>query len=116
MKRFLQNTGAAASSQKNTKDTAPGSSAALQDTSVCWEHSTDVEREATSIDSYWYLATWNFCAEQLHLKTVRARSHPGCITGQNVRICSRVPPEIRDHFGQPIIVVTVRLQDTCLHT
>ena len=78
----------------------------LQDT--CWKHVKDVEREAS--DSYWYLATCNFCAERLRLKTGRARAHLGCITLQTVRICGRVPPEIRDQCFQPIIVGTAHLQ------
>ena len=77
---------------------------------TCWKHFKDVEREAR--DSSWYLATCKFCAhaERLRLKTGRARAHLGCITGQNVRICGRVPPEIRDQLCQPIIIGTARLQ------
>ena len=70
-----------------------------------------LEREAS--DSYWYLATCNFCAhaERLRLKTGRARAHLDCISGQNVRICSTVPPEETIYFCQHIIVGTARLQD-----
>ena len=97
MKRFLQDTGAVPSSEKQTKHiyvyTASGSYA-------CWEHFKDVERKARA--SYWYLATCSFCPERLRmrqkLKMGRARAHLGCITGQHVRICSRVPPEIRDQL------------------
>ena len=99
MKRVLQDTGAATSSQKKTKDTASGSSPALQDT--CWKHFKGVDREAS--DSCWYLATRNFCAhaERLGLKTGRARAHLDCISGQNVTICSTVPSEIRDQLRLP---------------
>ena len=90
----LQDIGAAPASQKKTKDTASGSSAASQDTS--WKHFKDVEREAS--DSFWYLAACYFCADRLCLKTGRARAHSGCMTGQNVRICSRIPPEIGHQF------------------
>ena len=50
--------------------------APLQDT--CWKHFKVVERGPS--DSYWYLATCNFCAKQLRLKTGRARAHLGCMT------------------------------------
>ena len=67
MKRVLQETGAATSSQENTKDIASGSSAVWQDT--CWKYSKGVQQEASHI--YWYLATCNFCAHagRLRLKT-----------------------------------------------
>ena len=115
MKRLLQDTCAAPHSQKKTKDAASGSSAALQDT--CWKHFRGVERQV--IDSYWYPATFNFCAhaERLHLMTGRARAHLDCIIGQNVRICSRCrqKSEIRC-LCQPILVFTARLLDNSQHT
>ena len=80
--------------------------APLQDT--CWKHFKDVV-EASEI--YWYLATCNFCAERLRVKTGRARAHLGCVPGQNVRTCGTVLPEIRDQFSQPVIVGKARLHD-----
>ena len=56
MKRVLHNTGAATSSQRTTKDTASGSSAALQDT--CWKHFKGLERETS--DSYWLAVCMGF--------------------------------------------------------
>ena len=84
----VHDTCAEPSGQKKIKDAASGSSAALKDTR--WIHFKDVEREAS--DTYWYLATCKLCAKRLRLKTGRARAHLGCIPGQNVRVCSRVPP------------------------
>ena len=70
MKRFLQDTCAAPYIQKKTKDAASGSSAALQDT--CWKYFRGVERQAS--DSYWYLATFNFCAHAERLGDIAAES------------------------------------------
>ena len=112
MKWFLQDTAAPPSSQDKAKDTASGSSAALQDT--CWKRFKDVDREAS--EKYWYLATCIFCAERLRLKTGPARAHSGCPTGHDVRTCSRYRQKSEISFCQPIVVGTARLQDKSQHT
>ena len=112
MKWFLQDTAAPPSSQDKAKDTASGSSAALQDT--CWKRFKDVDREAS--EKYWYVATCIFCAERMRLKTGPARAHSGCPTGHDVRTCSRYRQKSEVSFCQPIVVGTARLQDKSQHT
>ena len=112
MERFLQDSSAASSSQKRSKVTASSSFAALKD--PCWKHFKDIEREAS--DTYWYRATCSFCSERLRLKTGRARAHLGCVSGQNIKTCSRVPPEIKIQFGKPTAVSPAPLEDRAQHT
>ena len=106
---------AATYSQKKNKDAASCTCAALQDTS--WKHFEGVEREFS--DSYWYLATYNFCAraERLRVKTGRARAHLDCITGQNIRICSTCRQKSEtSYFCQPNIVGTAGLLENSQQT